>query len=72
VLLTLPQGFAISLGAIMLAMFGNTIKRWNYQLAFVVFIMVIFGVLMAMGTPDNMGLMIAFLFISQTAYGKFS
>jgi hypothetical protein len=69
VLLSTVQGFAITLGALMLTYFGGIIKHWNWQLTGSVFIMVVFGVLLALGSPDNKGLMIAFCFISQTAYG---
>lgn len=67
--LSLPQGLAIALGAILLATFGSSIKRWHWQLAGSVFIMVVFGSLMALCTPTNKGLMVAFVFLSQAGYG---
>ncbi|KAB5560332.1 fungal trichothecene efflux pump [Coniochaeta sp. 2T2.1] len=67
--LSLPQGLAIALGATLLAFFGSYIKRWHWQLAGSVFIMVLFGSLMALCTPTNKGLMVAFVFISQAGYG---
>lgn len=69
VLLSSIQGIAITTGAVLLAWFGGYIKHWNWQLTGSVFVMVLFGVLMALGNPNNEGLMIACVFISQTAYG---
>jgi len=45
------------------------IRRWHWQLTVTVVIMVVFGTLLALGTPERKGLMIAFVFISQAAYG---
>lgn len=67
--LSLPQGLAIGLGATLLAIFGSMIKRWHLQLAGSVFVMVLFGSLMALCTTTNKGLMVAFVFLSQTGYG---
>jgi uncharacterized membrane protein YqjE len=53
--LSLPQGLAIMLGGVLLSVFGS--------------IMVIFGSLMSRGTPNNMGMMIAFLTLSLIGYG---
>ena len=69
VLLSTVQGIAITTGGVALAVFGGMIKRWHWQLSGSVFIMVLFGVLLALGNPGNKGLMIAFVFISQGAYG---
>lgn len=69
ILLSTVQGFAITAGALALSFFGGTIKRWHWQLTGSVFIMVLFGVLLALATPQNKKLMIAFVFLSQTGYG---
>lgn len=69
IILSITQGLAISFGAILLAMFGSKIRHWQWQLTGSVFIMVLFGSLLALGTPDNKGLMVAFVFLSQTGYG---
>ena len=68
-ILSLPQGLAIAFGATLLAIFGSYIKRWQWQLAGSVFIMVLFGSLMALCTTTNKGLMVAFVFLSQAGYG---
>jgi len=69
ILLSIVQGFAITTGAILLSAFGSRIKHWNWTLTGSVFLMVVFGVLLALGKPTNKGLMIAMVFLSQTAYG---
>lgn len=67
--LSLPQGLAIAFGATLLSVFGSSIKRWHWQLAGSVFVMVLFGSLMALCTTTNKGLMVAFVFLSQAGYG---
>ena len=69
IVLSTVQGFAITLGALLLSFFGGYIKHWHWQLTGSVFFMVLFGVLLALGTPDRKKMMIAFVFLSQTAYG---
>lgn len=66
--LSLPQGLAICFGAFLLFCFGSTIKHWQWQLVGSTFIVVLFGALLGLATPHNKGMMIAFLFISQTAF----
>lgn len=68
-ILSLPQGIAITLGGILLSAFGSKIKHWQWQLTAAVTILVIFGSLLALATPDNKGLMIAFLAISMLGLG---
>lgn len=68
-LLSTIQGFGLVTGVIFLSFSGSTIKRWNWQLSGYTFIMVVFGVLLALGTPKRKGMMIAFVFISQAGYG---
>ncbi|KAI1614621.1 fungal trichothecene efflux pump [Exophiala viscosa] len=67
--LSLPQGFAILTGAGSLAIFGRSIRNWQWQLTGSVFFMVFFGSLLALATQHNKSLMIAFVFLSQTGYG---
>ena len=69
VVLSLPQGFAILTGAILLTLLGNRIKHWQWQLTGASFIMVVFGSLLALVTPDNQGTMLAFVFLSQMGLG---
>ncbi|KAL1639701.1 hypothetical protein SLS58_007599 [Diplodia intermedia] len=66
--LTLPQGAAICSGALFLFCFGSRIRRWRWQLVVSTFVVVLFGALLGLATPHNMGMMCAFLFISQTAF----
>lgn len=68
-LLSVVQGLAILAGVLFLSFFGSSIKRWNWQLSGYTFLMVVFGVLLALGNPDRKGMMIAFVFVSQAAYG---
>jgi hypothetical protein len=68
-ILSLVQGFAICTGVLFLSLFGSRIKHWNWQLAGYTFVMVLFGVLLALGNPGNRTLMIVCVFISQAAYG---
>ena len=68
-ILSLPQGLAIAFGATLLMLFGSSIKHWHWQLAGSVFIMVLFGSLLALCTPTNKGLMVTFVFLSQSGYG---
>jgi hypothetical protein len=67
--LSTVQGLAILTGVILLSLFGSMIRRWNWQLTGYTFFMVVFGVLLALGTPNNKGLMIVFVSISQAGYG---
>jgi len=68
VILSIVQGFAILTGVIFLSAFGSVIKKWHHQLTAYTTIMVIFGVLLALGNPQRKGMMIAFVFVSQAAY----
>ena len=69
IVLSIVQGFAISFGALLLSVFGSKIRNWQWQLTGSVFFMVLFGTLLALGNPTNKGLMIAMVFLSQSAYG---
>ncbi|KAI9741405.1 MAG: peroxiredoxin prx5 [Cirrosporium novae-zelandiae] len=67
--LSLPQGFAILFGALLLSAFGSKLKHWQWQLTGSVFVMVLFGSLLGIVTPNNKGTMIAFIFLCQTGFG---
>lgn len=67
--LSLPQGLAITLGGVLLSVFGSKIRHWQWQQTIAVTVMVVFGTLLALGTPDNMGMMLAFLILSLIGYG---
>ena len=67
--LTLPQNLGLAFGAIMLLAFGSKIGHWRWTLTGSVTILVIFGALMALGTPERKGMMIAFVFLSQMFFG---
>ena len=69
VALSLPQGFAITTGALLLTAFGSKIKHWQWQLTGSSFIMVLFGSLLGLVTPYNKSTMIAFVFLSQMGFG---
>ncbi|OJJ08499.1 hypothetical protein ASPVEDRAFT_57577 [Aspergillus versicolor CBS 583.65] len=69
IVLSLPQGFAIFFGAILLSAFGSKLRNWQWQLTGSVFVMVLFGSLLGIVTPDNKGTMIAFIFLSQAGFG---
>lgn len=69
VILSLPQGFGITTGALGLTLFGSKIRNWQWQLTVSSFVMVLFGSLLGMVTPTNKGTMIAFLFLSQVGFG---
>ncbi|KAL5337483.1 fungal trichothecene efflux pump [Aspergillus crustosus] len=69
ILLSLPQGFAIFFGAMLLSAFGSKLRNWHWQLTGSVFVMVLFGSLLGLVTPNNKGTMIAFIFLSQAGFG---
>lgn len=52
-----------------MSVFGSRLRHWNWTLTASVFVMVVFGSLLALGNPSNKGLMIAFVFLSQCGYG---
>lgn len=67
--LSLPQGIAITGGAVGLTFLGPIIKNYHWQQTAAVTCMVVFGSLLALATPTNMGLMCAFLVLSLFGYG---
>lgn len=66
---SLPQGFAITAGAIGLTCLGSKIRYWHWQQTISVTVMVVFGSLLALATPNNFGLMCAFVVLSLFGYG---
>lgn len=69
IILSLPQGFAILFGALLLSVLGSKLRNWQWQLTGSVFVMVLFGSLLGIVTPENKGTMIAFVFLSQAGFG---
>lgn len=67
--LTLPQNLGLTFGAVLLTCFGSMIGRWRWTLTGSVTIMVVFGALLALGTPDRFGMVIAFIFLSEVGFG---
>lgn len=55
-------------GVAFLSFFGSIIKRWNWQMTSYTFVMVFFGSLLALATPERKSMMIACLFLSQAGY----
>jgi hypothetical protein len=68
-ILSLPQGLAITTGGLLLSIFGSKIRRWQWQHTIAIIVMVVFGSLLGLGKPTNMGMMIAFLVLSLIGYG---
>ncbi|CAM1502223.1 Fc.00g042070.m01.CDS01 [Cosmosporella sp. VM-42] len=68
-LLTLPGNLGLVFGACLLVGFGNLIGHWKWTLTASWCGMTLFGGLMALVTPTNKGLMIAFTFLMQTCFG---
>ncbi|KAK3679198.1 hypothetical protein LTR78_000759 [Recurvomyces mirabilis] len=68
-LLTLPGNIGLVFGAMCLICFGNLIGHWKWTLCISWAGMTLWGGLMALVTPSNKGLMIAFAFLEQTFFG---
>ncbi|ERS98189.1 uncharacterized protein SPSK_06068 [Sporothrix schenckii 1099-18] len=68
-LLTLPSSLGLVFGAMLLICFGDLIKHWKLTLIIAWSGMTLFGGLMALCTPYNKGLMVAFCFLMQTFFG---
>ncbi|KAL4896041.1 MFS general substrate transporter [Aspergillus ambiguus] len=68
-ILTLPQNLGLLLGALLLSFFGSKIGHWRWTLTGSVTIMVVFGALLALATPDRFGLVMAFIFLSEVGFG---
>ncbi|EON67352.1 hypothetical protein W97_06605 [Coniosporium apollinis CBS 100218] len=68
-LLTLPGNLGLVFGAMLLICFGNLFGHWKWTLVGSWIGMTVFGGLMALVTPYNKGMMIAFTFLEQTFFG---
>ncbi|KAL2212950.1 MFS general substrate transporter [Sarocladium strictum] len=69
IVLTLPQNLGLTFGAVLLTCFGSKIGHWRWTLVASITIMVVFGALLALGTPDRFGMVIAFIFLSEVGFG---
>jgi hypothetical protein len=67
--LTLPQNLGLIFGSMLLWFFGIKIGHWKWQFIGSFTVMTIFGALLALATPNNKGMIMAFVFITQGAYG---
>jgi hypothetical protein len=67
--MTLPSNLGLVFGEILLICFGTKIGHWKWTLTGSVTIMVFFGALLGLGTPDRKGLMMAMVFLSQMGFG---
>jgi hypothetical protein len=68
-LLTLPPNLGLPFGAILLMVFGNRVGHWKWTLVISVSSLVLWGSLMALITPYNKEMMIAFVCLGQISYG---
>ena len=69
ILLTLPQNLGLVFGAVLLTCFGTMVGHWRWTLTGSVSVMVVFGALLALGTPERKNMMMAFVFLCQTGFG---
>ncbi|KAI1319486.1 MFS general substrate transporter [Xylariaceae sp. FL0255] len=69
VLLTLPSNLGLMTGALLMTLLDNKIGHWRWTFIRSVTIMVVFGALLALGTPERKGLVIALVFIGQAGFG---
>lgn len=69
ILLTLPANLGLVTGAVLLSVLGTRIGYWKWTLTGSVTIMVIFGALLSLGTPDRLNMMMAFVFLGQMGFG---
>lgn len=67
--LSLPGNLGLVFGAFLLTVFGSKIGHWKWTLTGSVTIMVVFGALLALVTPERKGLAIAMVFIEQIGFG---
>ena len=67
--LSLPQGFGIFTGAMILSFGGSHFKHWRWQLGGSITVMTFFGGLLALGRPDREAMSIAFAYLSSVGYG---
>jgi hypothetical protein len=64
-LMTLPGNLGICAGFLGVMVFGNTIGRYKWQLTTSITVMVVFGALLALGTPERKTLLMAMVGICQ-------
>ncbi|KAK4553386.1 hypothetical protein LTR86_009443 [Recurvomyces mirabilis] len=69
IIMTLPQNLGLVFGAVLLTLFGTKIGRWKWTLTGSVTVMVVFGALLALATPERKGMMMAFVFLAMTGFG---
>ena len=69
IVLTLPANLGLCFGAFLLSVLGTRIGHWRWTLTASVFVMVLFGALLALVTPQRKGLAIALVFIEQIGFG---
>jgi len=69
VVLTLPSNLGLVFGAFLLTVLGSKIGHWKWTLTASVTIMVVFGALLALVTPERKGLAIALVFLEQVGFG---
>lgn len=67
--LSLASSLGLPFGAMLLMIFGRRIGHWRWMLIISVFSLVLWGSLMALVTPTNKALMIAFVVLGQISYG---
>ncbi|CAM1506054.1 Fc.00g056950.m01.CDS01 [Cosmosporella sp. VM-42] len=68
-LLTLPSSLPLVAGSITLTVFGRMVGHWKWSMTVSMASLVLWGSLLALITPDNKGLMIAFVALAQFSYG---
>lgn len=68
-LYSLPSNLGIVCGQTLLMVFGARIGHWKWTLFGSVFIMVLFGALLGLGTPDRKVMMMVFVCLSQIGFG---
>ncbi|KAK5699939.1 hypothetical protein LTR97_006073 [Elasticomyces elasticus] len=69
IVLTLPQNLGLVFGAVLLTLFGTKIGHWKWTLVGSVTVMVVFGALLSLATPERKGMMLAFVFLAMTGFG---
>ncbi|KIW17974.1 hypothetical protein PV08_05169 [Exophiala spinifera] len=65
----LPQNLGLPLGQVFVGLFGSKIRHWRTQYFVAIFLSVLFGTLLALGTKHNMALMMVFSFLCQFGFG---
>ncbi len=69
IVLTLPANLGLCFGAFLLSTLGSRVGHWRWTLTASVVVMVVFGALLALVTPQRKGLAIALVFIEQIGFG---